>query len=94
MLYYLLPENESKGLSEIERHRVIKFGSKTLKSYQRHYGPCKLECLGITTAVTDLADYIRGRRVKVLCDHEAICWLNNVVVLYLLDGLLFGNNLT
>ena len=72
MLYYLLPENESKGLSEIERHRVIKFGSKTLKSYQRHYGPCKLECLGITTAVTDLADYIRGRRVKVLCDHEAI----------------------
>ena len=72
MLYYLLPENESQGLSERERVRIIKFGSKTLKPYQRNYSPCKLELLGVTTTVTELADYIRGRPVKVLCDHQAL----------------------
>ena len=72
VLYYLLPERESHNLSERERVRVIKFGSRTLKSYQRSYSPCKLELLGVTTAVLDLADYIRGRPVKVLCDHQAL----------------------
>ena len=72
MLYYLLPQNESKGLSERERVRVIKFGSRTLKSYQQSYSPCKLELLGMTSAVLDLADYIRGRKTKILCDHQAL----------------------
>ena len=72
MLYYVLPKREAPSLSEKERVRVIKFGSKTLKTYQRSYSPCKLELLGLTTAVLDLADYIRGRHVTVLCDHQSL----------------------
>jgi hypothetical protein len=51
---------------------VIRFGSKGLNKWQKSYGPTKLELLGVITAVTDCASYIRGSHMIVECDHQAL----------------------
>lgn len=72
MLYYVLPEDECPGVSSEERVRVIRFGSKSLKKYQRSYGPTKLELLGMVHAVLDCAPYLRGRHFTIQCDHQCL----------------------
>ena len=52
--------------------KVIRFGSKSLSKWQQSYGPTKLELLGMVTAVLDCADYVRGSRFIVECDHQAL----------------------
>ena len=52
--------------------RVIRFGSKSLSKWQRSYGPTKLELLGMVVAILDCADYVRGSRFVVECDHQAL----------------------
>lgn len=37
----------------------------------KSYGPTKFELLGVITAVTDCASYIRGNHVIAECDHQA-----------------------
>ena len=55
-----------------ESVNVIRFGSKSLTKWQRSYGPTKLELLGMVVAVLDCADYVRGSRFVVECDHQAL----------------------
>lgn len=44
---------------------VIRFGSKGLNKWQKSYGPTKLELLGVITAVTYLASYIKGNHLII-----------------------------
>ncbi|GFO29703.1 retrovirus-related pol polyprotein from transposon [Plakobranchus ocellatus] len=72
MLYFVLPESECPGLSADNRIRVVRFGSKSLKKYQRSYGPTKLELLGMVHAILDCAPYLRGRHFTLQCDHQCL----------------------
>ncbi|CAC5392818.1 unnamed protein product [Mytilus coruscus] len=36
------------------------------------YGPTKLELLGVVTSITDCLSYLRGNRLIVECDHNAL----------------------
>ena len=53
------------------RIRVIRFGSKGLSRWQRSYGPTKLELLGMVNSIMDCAQYLRGNKFYVECDHKA-----------------------
>ncbi|CAC5402262.1 unnamed protein product [Mytilus coruscus] len=55
-----------------EQIRVVRFGSKSLNSWQKSYGPTKLELLGVVTSIVDCASYLRGDRFTVECDHQAL----------------------
>ncbi|CAG2243081.1 unnamed protein product [Mytilus edulis] len=68
MLYQKHPD-ENKN---IEKVRVVRFGSKALNHWQRSYGPTKLELLGVVTSVTDCSSYLRGNEFIVECDHKAL----------------------
>lgn len=74
MLYQITPESEAMGLSQRQRLRVIRFGSKSLNRHQSSYGPTKLELLGLVTAVLQCSSYIKGsnRPTVVECDHQAL----------------------
>ncbi|CAG2216635.1 unnamed protein product [Mytilus edulis] len=54
-----------------EQIRVVRFGSKSLNSWQKSYGPTKLELL-VVTSIVDCASYLRGDRFTVECDHQAL----------------------
>ncbi|CAC5411038.1 unnamed protein product [Mytilus coruscus] len=58
--------------SQISKPKIIRFGSKSLKPWQQSYGPTKLELLGMVTSVLDCADYLRGVKFIVECDHQAL----------------------
>ena len=73
MLYQIHPaEDFPPDTPEKERMRVVRFGSKSLKSYQQSYGPCKLELLGMTQSILECASYLRGTKFLVECDHQAL----------------------
>ncbi|CAG2237805.1 unnamed protein product [Mytilus edulis] len=55
-----------------EQIRVVRFGSKSMNSWQKSYGPTKLELLGDVTSIVDCASYLRGDRFTVECDHQAL----------------------
>ncbi|CAC5413985.1 unnamed protein product [Mytilus coruscus] len=55
-----------------EQPRVIRFGSKSLSRWQQSYGPTKLELLGMVVSILDSADYLRGNKFVVECDHQAL----------------------
>lgn len=57
ILFQVHPETKDSDGSP----KVVRFGSKRLGKWQRHYGPTKLELLGMTTAIIDCASYLRGR---------------------------------
>ncbi|CAC5414043.1 unnamed protein product [Mytilus coruscus] len=48
-----------------EQVRVVRFGSKSLNSWQKSYGPTKLELLGVVTSIVGCASYLRGDRFTV-----------------------------
>ena len=74
VLYQIHPENEfPPNTSEKERTRIVRFGSKSLKRWQRSYGPTKLELLGVVVSIIDCATYLRGpNKFTVFCDHQAL----------------------
>lgn len=65
--YMLYQKDPSK-----EKPNIIRFGSKSLSRWQQSYGPTKLELLGMVTAILDCADYLRGTKFIVQCDHQAL----------------------
>ena len=67
MLYQKNPSNSGN-----ETVCVVRFGSKSLSHYQTSYGPTKLELLGVVTSILDCAPYLRGRKLYVDCDHQAL----------------------
>ncbi|CAC5398377.1 unnamed protein product [Mytilus coruscus] len=58
--------------SQMSKPKKIRFGSKSLKPWQQSYGLTKLELLGMVTSVLDCADYLRGIKFIVKCDHQAL----------------------
>lgn len=71
ILYKVHPETTDSDNSD-GSSRVVRFGSKGISKWQRHYGPTKLELLGMTTAIIDCASYLRGRKFVVECDHLSL----------------------
>ncbi|CAG2217767.1 unnamed protein product [Mytilus edulis] len=67
MLYQMHPNVNGE-----EQPRVIRFGSKSLSRWQQSYGPTKLELLGMVVSILDCADYLRGNKFVVECDHQAL----------------------
>ncbi|CAC5382309.1 unnamed protein product [Mytilus coruscus] len=67
MLYQMHPNVNGE-----EQPRVIRFGSKSLSRWQQSYGPTKLELLGMVVIILDSADYLRGNKFVVECDHQAL----------------------
>lgn len=66
MLYQVDPRDpESKP-------RIIRYGSKSLNSWQQSYGPTKLELLGMVVSILECNDYLRGTKFTVECDHKAL----------------------
>ena len=55
-----------------DKIRVIRFGSKSMNSWQKSYGPTKLELLGVVTSIVDCASYLRGNKFTLECDHQAL----------------------
>lgn len=75
MLYQILPPEYSHEMNS--QVRVIRFGSKGLSRWQKSYGPTKLELLGMVTSIMDCAQYLRGHKFYVECDHKALAPLYN-----------------
>ncbi|CAC5418267.1 unnamed protein product [Mytilus coruscus] len=67
MLYQMHPNVDGE-----EQPRVIRFGSKSLSRWEQSYGPRKLELLGMVVSIQDCADYLRGNKFVVECDHQAL----------------------
>lgn len=63
---------QKQSVENEESVRVIRFGSKSLNSWQKSYGPTKLELLGVVTSITDLSSYLRGNKFVVECDHQTL----------------------
>lgn len=63
---------QKQSVENEESVRVIRFGSKSLNSWQKSYGPTKLELLGVVTTITDLSSYLRGNKFVVECDHQTL----------------------
>jgi hypothetical protein len=55
-----------------DKVQIIRFGSKSLNTWQKSYGPTKLELLGVVTSIIDCASYLRGNKFTVECDHQAL----------------------
>ncbi|KAL5017800.1 hypothetical protein ScPMuIL_003522 [Solemya velum] len=73
MLYQLHPNLEpTDNTSPNANIRVVRFGSKSLSRWQQSYGPTKLELLGMVSSILECADYLRGRKFVVECDHQAL----------------------
>ena len=82
--FYLAVDTSSRGLGyvlyqkhpdengDLNKVRVVRFGSKSLNNWQRSYGPTKLELLGLVTSIVDCSSYLRGSRFVVECDHQAL----------------------
>ena len=47
-------------------------GRISLTSWQKSYGPTKLELLGVVTSIVDNSSYLRGNKFILECDHQAL----------------------
>ena len=65
-LYQFDPEDKN------HTPKIVRYGSKSLNSYQQYYGPTKLELLGMVVSILDCNDYLRGAKFVVECDHKAL----------------------
>ena len=80
--FYLAVDSSAKGIGYIlyqkhlensdENIRVIRFGSKALTSWQKSYGPTKLELLGVVTSIVENSSYLRSNKFILECDHQAL----------------------
>ena len=80
--FYLAVDSSSHGIGYVlyqkhgsgseEKNRVIRFGSKSLTSWQKSYGPTKLELLGVVTSIVENSSYLRGSYFVVECDHQSL----------------------
>ena len=66
ILYQRNPDNSD------DKVQIIRFGSKSLNTWQKSYGPTKLELLGVVTSIINCASYLRGNKFTVECDHQAL----------------------
>ena len=80
LTFRLAVDTSSRGIgymlyqtdSDTDKPMVVRFGSKSLTPWQQSYGPTKLELLGMVTSILDCADYLRGTKFIVECDHQAL----------------------
>ena len=73
MPFYLAVDSSSKGIGYLfyqkyqnnsgEKLRVIRFGSKSLTSWQKSYGATKLEPLGVVTSIVENPSYFARKPV-------------------------------
>ena len=80
--FYLAVDSSAQGIGYVlyqkhlensdEKVRFIRFGSKTLISWQKSYGPTKLELLGVVTSIVENSSYLRGNTFILECDHQAL----------------------
>lgn len=78
--FYLAVDSSAQGIGYVlyqkhlensdEKVRFIRFGSKTLISWQKSYGPTKLELL--VTSIVENSRYLRGNKFILECDHQAL----------------------
>jgi hypothetical protein len=79
--FYLAVDSSAQGIGYVlyqkhlensdEKVRIIRFGSKALTSWQKSYGPTKLELL--VTSIVENSRYLRGNKFILECDHQALC---------------------
>ena len=80
--FYLAVDSSAQGIGYVlyqkylensdEKVRIIRFGSKALTSWQKSYGPTKLELLGVVTSIVENSSYLRGNKFILECDHQAL----------------------
>jgi hypothetical protein len=66
ILYQRNPDNSD------DKVQIIRFGSKSLNTLQKSYGPTKLELISVVTSIIDCASYLRGNKFTVECAHQAL----------------------
>ena len=66
ILYQRNPDNSD------DKVQIIRFGSKSLNTWQKSYGPTQLELLGVVTSIIDCASYLHGNKFTVECDNQAL----------------------
>ena len=54
---------------------IVMFGSRSLKSYEKHYSVYRLELQGIVFALRECDEYIFDRKFTILTDHNALTYL-------------------
>jgi hypothetical protein len=56
--------------------RIVRINSKTFNQAQQNYSATERECLGVTWAVIDCRNLLRGCSFTVKCDHRALTYLD------------------
>ena len=86
MPFVLMTDGSSTGLGAVlgqlyegeARERVIGYASRRTTKLEESYSACELECIALIWATKHFRDYLLGRQVKVLTDHWALKWLQDL----------------
>lgn len=62
---------------EIQGFNPIAFASRQISNNEKHYSVSEKECLALMWALEYFKQFIWGRKVQVITDHKALCWLKS-----------------
>jgi len=58
--------------------RVVVYALRGLKKYEQNYSATELDCLAVIYAVTTFRPHLYGKKLKIITDDCALCYLLNL----------------
>jgi hypothetical protein len=62
---------------QMGEERPLAFASRTMTASERNYSITEKECLALVWSVKRFRFFIWGRPIRIVTDHNALCWLQS-----------------